>query len=48
MFTKRIRVGTAGSIKTAPVYRDVIDWPAVGGAIFVVLLALGAISSCTG
>ena len=45
MFTKRVRVGTAGVAAAKPLYRDVIDWQAVGGAIVIVLIILAVLSN---
>lgn len=39
MFTKKKRVGSAG------IYRDVIDWQAVGIAVIVVIVLLAAASN---
>lgn len=44
MFTKRKRVGTAGKVSTAPIYRDVFDWEAFWGVIFWVVIGIGVLS----
>ena len=46
MFTKKVYVGGASRTTTAKVYRTVIDWEAVGGAIFIVVIGLLVLSSC--
>ena len=46
MFTKKVRVGTRGVGVSQPVYKEVIDWEAVGGAIvlgIIGFIVLGAI-----
>ncbi|WP_160093338.1 hypothetical protein [Oceanicaulis alexandrii] len=48
MFTKRVRVGTVGVGAAKPVYKDVIDWQAVGGAIVIGLIVLAVIGNIAG
>ena len=48
MFTKKVYVGSASRTTTAKVYRTVIDWEAVGGAIFIFVIGLLVLSSCGG
>ena len=46
MFTKKVRVGTRGVGVSQPIYKEVIDWGAVAGAIvlgFIGFVVLGAI-----
>lgn len=48
MFIKRVRVGTRGVSVAQPVYRDEIDWPAVGGAIVIVVIVLAVLGNIAG
>ena len=48
MFTKQEYLGGASRTTTTRVYRTVIDWDAVGGAIFIVIIGLLALASCSG
>ena len=48
IFTKKVRTGTVGVGVTKPVYKEVIDWEAVGGAIVIVVIVLAVLGNIAG